>query len=105
MPREPVDPARIGRRVVRRRAKGMDVGAARRRGNARFDARQDSRHEGLVDDVRGWAEFAEWERLDQLLAAEIHTDMTPGLNSPAALWRRKEPRRPQDPDGRGPSTL
>ncbi|MET9175008.1 hypothetical protein ABZX64_28820 [Streptomyces misionensis] len=26
-PREPVDPARIGRRVVRRRAKGMDASA------------------------------------------------------------------------------
>ncbi len=26
-PREPVDSARIGRRAVRRRAKGMDVGA------------------------------------------------------------------------------
>ncbi|MFI8952249.1 hypothetical protein ACIGO6_37940 [Streptomyces sp. NPDC053750] len=68
-PREPVDPARIGRRVVRRRAKGMDAG--RHRGgleDARFDARQASRHEVLADDVRGRAELAEWERIDQLLA-------------------------------------
>jgi hypothetical protein len=68
-PREPVDPARIGRRVVRRRAKGMDAGAvAAALEEARFDARQDSRHEDLADDVRGRAELAEWERLHQLLA-------------------------------------
>ncbi|MFD5110505.1 hypothetical protein [Streptomyces cinereoruber] len=70
VPREPVDPARIGRRVVRRRAKGMDAGAvAAALEDARFDARQDSRFEDLADDVRGRAELAEWERLDQLLAA------------------------------------
>ncbi|MGW7595087.1 hypothetical protein ACWGK9_39140, partial [Streptomyces rubiginosohelvolus] len=69
-PREPVDPARIGRRVVRRRAKGMDAGAAAAAlEDARFDARQASRHEDLADDVRGPAELAEWERIDQLLAA------------------------------------
>nr|WP_238842355.1 hypothetical protein [Streptomyces sp. FR1] len=69
-PREPVDPAGIGRRVVRRQAKGMDAAAvAAALDDARFDARQDSRHEGLADDVRGRAELAEWERLDQLLAA------------------------------------
>ncbi|MFJ6661570.1 hypothetical protein ACIQNG_35255 [Streptomyces sp. NPDC091377] len=69
-PREPVDPARIGRRVVRRRAKGMDADAvAAALEDARFDARQDSRHEDLADDVRGPAELAEWERIDQLLAA------------------------------------
>ncbi|MGW0538010.1 hypothetical protein [Streptomyces sp. NPDC003032] len=68
--REPVDPARIGRRVVRRRAKGMDADAvAAALKDARFDARQDSRHEDLADDVRGPAELAEWERIDQLLAA------------------------------------
>ncbi|WP_328834972.1 hypothetical protein [Streptomyces europaeiscabiei] len=68
-PREPVDPARIGRRVVRRRAKGMGEGAvARALQDARFDARQDSRHEDLADDERGRAELAEWERIDQLLA-------------------------------------
>ncbi|MFG2858101.1 hypothetical protein ACGFZ9_47325 [Streptomyces mirabilis] len=70
-PREPVDQARIGRRVVRRRAKGMtaaDVAAALE--DARFDARQDSRHEHLSDDERSRAELAEWERIDQLLAAE-----------------------------------
>ncbi|MFE0358757.1 hypothetical protein ACFW2K_28620 [Streptomyces nigra] len=71
-PREPVDPARIGRRVVRRRAKGMDVGAvAAALEDARFDARQDSRHEDLADDVRGPAELAEWERIAQLLAAAV----------------------------------
>lgn len=69
VPREPVDPARIGRRVVRRRAKGMDAAAvAAALEEARFDARQASRHEDLADDVRGRAELAEWERLDQLLA-------------------------------------
>ncbi|MFE7854366.1 hypothetical protein [Streptomyces sp. NPDC057403] len=70
VPREPVDPARIGRRVVRRRAKGMDAGAvAAALEDARFDARQDSRQEDLADDVRGPAELAEWERIAQLLAA------------------------------------
>ncbi|MFJ4806659.1 telomere-protecting terminal protein Tpg [Streptomyces murinus] len=62
--------ARIGRRVVRRRAKGMDAGAvAAALEDARFDARQDSRHEDLADDVRAPAELAEWERIAQLLAA------------------------------------
>ncbi|MEV4871836.1 hypothetical protein [Streptomyces syringium] len=37
--------------------------------DARFDARQNSRHEDLADDVRGPAGLAEWERVDQLLAA------------------------------------
>src|SRR3954468_20949299 len=60
-PREPVDLARIGRRVVRRRAKGMDAGAvAAALEEARFDALQASRHEDLADDVRGPAELAEW---------------------------------------------
>ncbi|MYS39137.1 hypothetical protein K388_07211 [Streptomyces sp. KhCrAH-43] len=68
--REPVDPARIGRRVVRRRAKGMDTGAvAVALDGARFDVRQASRHEDLADDLRGPAELAEWERIEQLLAA------------------------------------
>ncbi|WP_327419648.1 hypothetical protein [Streptomyces sp. NBC_01233] len=69
-PREPVDPARIGRRVVRRRAKGMDAGAvAAALEDARFDARQASRYEDLADDVRGPAELVEWARIAQLLAA------------------------------------
>lgn len=72
-PREPVDPARIGRRVVRRRATGMTADAvAAALDDARFFARQDSRHEDLADDPRGraeLAELAEWERIDQLLAA------------------------------------
>jgi hypothetical protein len=47
----------------------MDAGAvAAALEDARFDARQDSRFEDLADDVRGRAELAEWERIDQLLA-------------------------------------
>ncbi|MES9504739.1 hypothetical protein ACWGUN_30815 [Streptomyces koyangensis] len=65
VPREPVDPARTGRRVVRRRAKGMDAGAV---AAALEEARFDARHEDLAEDVRGQAELAEWERLAQLLA-------------------------------------
>ncbi|MDX3523753.1 hypothetical protein [Streptomyces scabiei] len=45
-----------------------DVAAALE--DARFDARQASRHEHLADDERGRAELAEWERIDQLLADE-----------------------------------
>ncbi|MFC4472467.1 hypothetical protein ACFPH6_49785 [Streptomyces xiangluensis] len=37
--------------------------------DARFDARQDSRHEHVADNERGRRELAEWERIDQLLAA------------------------------------
>ncbi|MFI7360100.1 hypothetical protein ACIBTP_40055 [Streptomyces avidinii] len=71
-PREPVDPARIGRRVVRREAKGMDAGAvAAALEEARFDARQASRYEDLADDLRGPAELAEWERLEELLADAV----------------------------------
>lgn len=52
-----------------RRAKGMDAGAvAEALEEARFDARQNSRHEDLADDVRGPAELAEGERLAQLRA-------------------------------------
>lgn len=48
----------------------MDAGAvAAVLNDARFDARQASRHEDLAEDVRGPAELAEWERIDQLLAA------------------------------------
>ncbi|MFE4206682.1 hypothetical protein [Streptomyces goshikiensis] len=71
-PSEQVDPARIGRRVVRRRAKGMDAGAvAAALEDARFDARQASRYEDLADEVRGPAELAEWERIAELLAAAV----------------------------------
>ncbi|MCY0922846.1 hypothetical protein OS965_32685 [Streptomyces sp. H27-G5] len=35
---------------------------------ARFEARQDSRHEDLANDERGPAELAEWARITQLLA-------------------------------------
>jgi len=81
-PREPVDPARIGRRVVRRRAKGMGAGAvAAALEDARSDARQDSRHEHLADDERGRAELAEWERIGQLLAdAAPDTVYDPGVD-------------------------
>ncbi|MCA1224198.1 hypothetical protein [Streptomyces sp. 8L] len=41
--------------------------------DARFEVRQASRHEDLADDVRGRAELAEWERIEQLLA-----DAAPG---------------------------
>ncbi|WP_327330511.1 hypothetical protein OG265_37080 (plasmid) [Streptomyces sp. NBC_01208] len=48
----------------------MDTGAvAAALDEARLDARQASRHEDLADDVRGPAELAEWERIEQLLAA------------------------------------
>jgi hypothetical protein len=67
---DPARAARIGRSVVRRRAKGMDAGAvAAALEHARFDARQNSRFEDLAGDDRGRAELAEWERIDQLLAA------------------------------------
>ncbi|MFJ9380321.1 hypothetical protein [Streptomyces sp. NPDC101455] len=81
-PREPVDPARIARRVVRRRAKGMDAAAAAAAlEDARSDARQDSRHEHLADDERGRAELAEWERIEQLLAdAAPDTVYDPGVD-------------------------
>ncbi|MBK3603294.1 hypothetical protein JHN62_17390 [Streptomyces sp. MBT54] len=50
----------------------MDAGAvAAALEEARFDARQNSRHEDLADDVRGRAELAEWERIDQLLADAV----------------------------------
>ncbi|MGW1520819.1 hypothetical protein [Streptomyces sp. NPDC002287] len=69
-PREPVDPARIGRRVVRREARGMDAGlVAAALEEARFEARQASRYEDLADDLRGPAELAEWERIAALLSA------------------------------------
>ncbi|MEU2294042.1 hypothetical protein ACFY9H_31620 [Streptomyces bacillaris] len=71
VPREPADPARTGRRWVRRRARGMTAGAAL--DVARFDARQNSRHEDLAGDERGPAELGEWERIVQLLA-----DAAPG---------------------------
>lgn len=69
---DPARAARIGRGWVRRRAKGMNAGAvAAALEEARFDARQDSRHEDLAGDDRGHAELAEWERLHQLLAAAV----------------------------------
>ncbi|WP_411120209.1 hypothetical protein [Streptomyces sp. 058-1L] len=69
VPREPADPARTGRRWVRRRARGMNAAAvAAALGAARFDARQNSRHEDLAGDERGPAELGAWERIARLLA-------------------------------------
>ncbi|WP_328898138.1 hypothetical protein [Streptomyces sp. NBC_00236] len=51
---------------MRGRARGTDAGAV---AAALDDARQASRHEDLADYARGPAELAEWERIDQLLAA------------------------------------
>lgn len=74
VPREPADPARTGRRWVRRRARGMSADAAAAALDvARFDARQNSRFEDLAVDERGLAELGEWERIARLLA-----DATPG---------------------------
>ncbi|MEU0308565.1 hypothetical protein [Streptomyces cyaneofuscatus] len=69
VPREPADPARTGRRWVRRRARGMTADAASAALDvARFDTRQNSRFEDLALDERGPAELGEWERIVQLLA-------------------------------------
>ncbi|QTA36741.1 hypothetical protein [Streptomyces sp. CA-256286] len=70
VPREPLDPARTGRRWVRRRARGMTAAAL---DVARFAARQNSRHEDLAVAERGPAELGEWERIALLLA-----DAAPG---------------------------
>ncbi|WP_329028441.1 hypothetical protein [Streptomyces sp. NBC_00690] len=83
--REPVDPARIGRGVVRRRATGMDADAvAAALDDAWFDTRQASRHEESAHDMRRPAELAEWQRIDQLLAAApAGTLYDPGCDSVA----------------------
>ncbi|MEU2073881.1 hypothetical protein [Streptomyces sp. NPDC013489] len=65
-PREPVDLARIGRRAVRRRAKGMDAVAVAALEEARLDARQNSRFEDLADDVR-----ADRRRASDVVQAEL----------------------------------
>lgn len=83
-PREPVDPARIGRRAVRRQAKGMDA-AARGLEDAWFDARQASRHVDLAADEPRRVEPAEWERIDQPLAAAAPGPCT--TRTPATLSR------------------
>ncbi|MGW7415807.1 hypothetical protein [Streptomyces sp. NPDC054863] len=67
--RRPVDPARIGRSSVRRRARGMthtEVQDAL--DGALIDARIASRHEDLATDERGPAELAEWQRIERLLS-------------------------------------
>ncbi|MEW2071882.1 hypothetical protein [Streptomyces sp. NPDC007346] len=69
VPREPLDPARMCRRWVRRRARGMTAGAAAAALDvARFDARQNLRHEDIAVAERGPAELGEWERIARLLA-------------------------------------
>ncbi|MFI1808501.1 hypothetical protein ACH415_33390 [Streptomyces californicus] len=69
VPRESADPARTGRRWVRRRARGMTAEAAAAALDiARFDARQNSRFEDSALDERGRAELGEWERIARLLA-------------------------------------
>ncbi|MFH8411044.1 hypothetical protein ACH4FX_40695 [Streptomyces sp. NPDC018019] len=40
--------------------------------DARFAARQDSRHEHLADDERGRAELAEWERLATAVPGTVY---------------------------------
>ena len=67
--RAPVDWVKVGRRAVRRRARAMThTEAAAALDNAKFDRRQDLRHEESADDGgRSEAEFAEWERITQLL--------------------------------------
>lgn len=70
VPYDPPDPVRVGRGWVRRRARGMTAETvARALEDARFDARQTSRHEGLAGEIRGRAELGELERLKRLLAA------------------------------------
>jgi hypothetical protein len=59
VPREPVDHARIGRRVVRRRAKGMTASPSRRPSRTPASTRQDSRHEHLADDTGGRAKLVD----------------------------------------------
>ncbi|WP_416518521.1 hypothetical protein [Streptomyces achromogenes] len=90
-PREPVDPARIGRRVVRRQAKGMEA-AARGLEDAWFDARQVSRHVDPPADEPRRAEPAEWERIDQPLAAAA-----PGPCTPRAPTTSSRPDAPPTP--------
>ncbi|XQE78111.1 hypothetical protein ACN24L_03810 [Streptomyces microflavus] len=74
VPREPLDPARTGRRWVRRRARGMTADAAVAALDvAPFDTQQNSRFEDLAGDERGPAERGEWEWIARLLA-----DASPG---------------------------
>ncbi|WP_075694079.1 hypothetical protein [Streptomyces acidiscabies] len=68
-PREPVDQAKIGRRSVRRRARGMThPEAAAALEDAELQQHMDRDREDLAGDERGPAEIAEWTRIVQLLA-------------------------------------
>ncbi|MFE0777110.1 hypothetical protein [Streptomyces sp. NPDC058861] len=77
--REPADRALIGRRVVRRRATGMNAPeAAAALERVRWEQHLDRDREDLFGDERGPAELAEWERIVQLLTT------TGGVYDPAA---------------------
>ncbi|MFF7845281.1 hypothetical protein ACFZC6_42060 [Streptomyces ossamyceticus] len=68
-PREPVDKVKIGRRSVRRRARGMtQPEAAAALEEAELQQHIDRDREDLAGDERGPAEVAEWTRIVQLLA-------------------------------------
>ncbi|MFD5412410.1 hypothetical protein [Streptomyces nojiriensis] len=69
-PRTPIDPAKVGRSSVRRRARGMTHGeAAAALADAEMDAHLDRRYEEAADhSSRRAAELAEWRRIGQFLA-------------------------------------
>ncbi|MEU7553166.1 hypothetical protein AB0B01_12590 [Streptomyces sp. NPDC044571] len=69
-PRTPIDPAKLGRSSVRRRARGMTHGeAVQALADAELDAHLDRRYEAAADhSSRREAELAEWRRIGQLLA-------------------------------------
>lgn len=68
-PREPVDYTKIGRRSVRRRARGMThAEAAAALDEAELQQHMDRHREDLAGDERGPAEVAEWAHIVQLLA-------------------------------------
>jgi hypothetical protein len=69
----------------------MDAGAvAAALEEARFDARQASRHEDLADDVRGRAELAEWERLAQPPKQRPHATREAELREAARIAARAD---------------
>ncbi|TDU67123.1 hypothetical protein EDD91_8156 [Streptomyces sp. KS 21] len=69
-PRTPIDPAKVGRSSVRRRARGMTHGeAVQALADAELDAHLDRRYETAANhSSRREAELAEWRRIGQLLA-------------------------------------
>ncbi|MCX5278219.1 hypothetical protein [Streptomyces virginiae] len=68
-PRTPIDPAKIGRSSVRRRARGMTHREAfQALADAQIEAHLDRRYEEAADhSSRRAAELAEWERIAQLV--------------------------------------